>query len=94
MTEGERETIVNFIAENPDAGDPIQRSGGCRKLRFGGKGKGKRGGFRVITFYSGASVPVFLLTVYAKGSLSNLADAQVNILKALTKTLLEEYARR
>ena len=38
------------------AGDVIEGTGGARKLRFAGKGKGKRGGFRVITFFSGADI--------------------------------------
>jgi len=61
MEEKEREDLVNLIAENPKAGDVVQRSGGCRKVRFGGKSKGKSGGFRVITFYSGEFMPVFCL---------------------------------
>jgi hypothetical protein len=93
MTEREREDLVNFVAGNPEAGDLIRHSGGCRKVRFGGKGKGKSGGFRVITFCSGESVPVFLLTVYAKGTLSNLSDAQVNILNVFTRTLVKEYRK-
>ena len=44
MTEAERTTLVNFIAANPDAGDLIKGSGGFRKVRFAGKGKGKSGG--------------------------------------------------
>jgi hypothetical protein len=93
MTEAERSDLVEFIAANPEAGDVIKHSGGCRKVRFAGKGKGKSGGFRVITFYAGVEIPVFLLTVYAKGNLGNLTDAQVNTLKVLTKTLEKEYQR-
>jgi hypothetical protein len=45
----------------------IPGTGGARKVRFAGRGKGKSGGYRVITFYSGPEVPVFLITLFAKG---------------------------
>jgi hypothetical protein len=37
--------------EQPDAGDIIPGSGGCRKLRWAAKGHGKRGGARVIYYW-------------------------------------------
>lgn len=94
MTDDERFELIGYLAANPDAGNLIKQSGGCRKVRFAGKGKGKSGGFRVITFYAGTTIPVFLLTVYAKGNLGNLTDAQVNTLRVLTKTLEKEYQRQ
>ena len=38
---------------NPSAGDLIEGTGGLRKLRFADprRGKGKRGGLRVIHYY-------------------------------------------
>jgi hypothetical protein len=39
--------IVDYSARHPDAGDAIPGTGGARKLRFAGRGKG---GYRVITF--------------------------------------------
>ena len=44
LSDGERRQIVNFIAANPDAGHEIPGTGGARKVRFAGKGKGKSGG--------------------------------------------------
>jgi hypothetical protein len=55
------------------AGDEIPGTGGCRKLRVAGRGKGKSCGYRTITFYSGESMPVFLLTVFSKGERSDLS---------------------
>jgi hypothetical protein len=43
-TDSEREQFVNFIAANPQAGDLIRGSGGCRKVRWSTAGQGKRGG--------------------------------------------------
>jgi hypothetical protein len=71
----------------------IPGSNGARKLRFAGRGKGKSGGYRVITFYSGAGLPVFLLTVFAKGERTDLSQAERNALAQLTKALVASYRK-
>lgn len=81
MTDIEREYAVTFLASNPDAGDVMPGTGGCRKVRIAKEGKGKSGGYRVITYYSTADQPVFLLTVISKGQQANLTEAQKNELR-------------
>ena len=56
LSEGEAQRIVDHIAAAPTAGDLIPGTGGARKVRFAGRGKGKSGGYRVITFYGGPEV--------------------------------------
>jgi hypothetical protein len=92
MTAEERQAAVDTLAHQPDAGDKIQGTGGCRKVRVAGKGKS--GGYRVITAYSGEDFPVFLLTVFGKGEKDNLSKAERNALAKLTKALFETYRRR
>jgi hypothetical protein len=46
-SEAERVEFINWIAANPDAGDVIRGSGGCRKVRWTSAGQGKRGGAKV-----------------------------------------------
>lgn len=94
LSESEIETLESMLAITPDAGDAIQGSGGCRKVRLSGRGKGKSGGYRVITFYTGPAIPVYLLYVYSKGRRGNLSDAQVNAMKVAAKTILEGHRRR
>lgn len=94
MTEAEVDALVDHLARNPTAGDEIPGTGGCRKLRWAGKGKGKRGAFRTITFYSGQQIPVFLLTVFAKGDRANLTQAEKKELSELTKDIVRGYHRR
>ena len=91
MTEDDIVALVDFLARNPAAGDMIAGSGGCRKLRWAGRGKGKSGGYRTITFYSGALMPVYLLTVFGKGEKANLSDAECNALRALTRAIVAEH---
>jgi hypothetical protein len=87
MTDEERERAVLFLAENPEAGDLIKESGGCRKVRVAKGGRGKSAGYRVITWFGGGDIPVFLLTVFAKGQKANLSDNECNALGKLTATL-------
>ena len=94
LTEDEIFEIVTYLAEHPEAGEEIVGTGGCRKLRFGGRGKGKRGGYRTVTFYSGEIMPVFLITVFAKGEKSTLTAKEQAGLKTLTKLLAAEYSKK
>lgn len=72
LSDGERLGIVTWIAANPAAGDVIEGTGCARKGRFAGKGKGKSGGYRVITFFTDTDVPVFLLSIFAKNEKADL----------------------
>ena len=62
----ERQAFVDFIARNPEAGDLVPETGGVRKIRWGRRGSGKRGGVRGIYFFHGLEIPLFLLMIYAK----------------------------
>jgi hypothetical protein len=94
MEADERAALISFIASQPDAGDPIPGTGGARKLRWRRPGGGKSGGYRVITFYSGSTMPVFLLNVFAKGDKVNLSAAERNALRSILSELVEEYRGR
>lgn len=56
-----------FLCERPEAGAVIPGAEGCRKLRWTAKGKGKRGGARVIYFLRLASGQIVLVAAYGKG---------------------------
>jgi hypothetical protein len=93
LSKQERSELVDFLARNPAAGDLMQGTGGARKLRWGAKGKGKRGGARVIAFYGGPAVPAFLLTAFGKSDRANLNSAERNELRAILAHLVAEYQR-
>lgn len=86
----ERDELVDFLARQPEAGEEIPGTGGVRKLRWGGKGKGKRGGLRVIYYFYNDSAPVFLLTVYGKGVQEDLTPDQKSRMTSLAKLLKAE----
>jgi hypothetical protein len=39
---------------------------GARKIRFAGPAR-KSGGYRIITYFAGEEVPIFLLALFSKG---------------------------
>lgn len=68
----DRHAFIDWIAENPTAGDVIQGADGARKVRWSTAGKGKRGGVRVIYFNLSSDELVLLVAVYAKADRENL----------------------
>lgn len=66
-----------FLSAHPDAGDLIRGSGGIRKIRWGSRGRGKRGGIRIIYYWLVAEDRVYLLTLYGKGVKDDLTRAEL-----------------
>jgi hypothetical protein len=91
LTDDERSAIVDQLALDPDAGVLIPGTGGARKLRLAGRGRGKSGGYRVITYFAGQDLPVFLLNVFAKGERVDLTQAERNALRRELAGLAEDY---
>jgi hypothetical protein len=91
LTTEERMRIVARLSGDPSAGVEIPGTGGARKLRFAGRGKGKSGGYRVISFYAGQDIPVFLLNVFAKGEKVDLTQAERNELRRELAGLASDY---
>ena len=91
LTEEERLAIVTWIAANPSAGEVIEGTGGARKMRFAGKGKGKSGGYGVITFFTGTEIPVFLLNIFAKNEKTDLTQKERGVLKTILADTVKVY---
>ncbi|MCV0352772.1 MAG: type II toxin-antitoxin system RelE/ParE family toxin [Nitratireductor sp.] len=96
MSDDDIQDLIAYLANNPDAGDEISGTGGCRKVRFRirGNNKGKSGGVRTITLFSGDDLPVFLLTVFGKSQKVSLSKAERNGLKKISDQIVDEYGRR
>jgi len=74
------EALAVYLIDHPDAGDVIPGSGGVRKLRWAAKGKGKRGGARIIYLYVVIAARIFLIRCYAKNVKTDLtADEKKQI---------------
>lgn len=74
------------LINNPEVGDIIQKSGGCRKVRWqASNNKGKSSGIRVIYYYIDKDDQIAMLLAYPKSQIDNLSDKQVAMLKTLIK---------
>lgn len=90
--DGYRE-LQNYLARGPEMGDLIPGTGGFRKIRWAYKrrGKGRRGGLRVIYYHFAAEQQVWLVTLYGKDEMADLTAAQN---KALRAAIAAECAAR
>lgn len=86
--------LQDLLMKHPEAGDPMPDTGGLRKLRFADarRGKGKRGGLRVIYYWWVAGLQFWLFTLYDKDEMADLTPQQRKAFKAMIKAELE--ARR
>jgi len=66
------EAVAVYLADHPNAGDVIPGAGGARKLRWPAKGKGKRGGARIVYVYVAITARIYLLRCYAKNVKTDL----------------------
>ena len=81
------------IATDPLRGDIIKGTGGARKRRFPGRGRGKSGGYRTVAYFAGEDVPVALLALIDKGARANISDADANALRKELAGYAEDYRR-
>ena len=91
MSEDEHDGIVRRVAENPLLGDVIPGTGGARKVRFAGRGKGKSGGYRVVTYFAADDVPALLLALIDKGERADLSQAERNALRKELQGFADDY---
>lgn len=72
------------IAQHPDAGNLIKGGGGIRKIRWTAKGKGKRGGVRIIYYHYVSRCEIILMLIYVKNEMNDISP---ETLKHLRKEL-------
>jgi hypothetical protein len=94
LSDAERSEMIMCVASNPQAGDLMPGTGGARKFRWRGSGRGKRGGVRIIYYFHDESLPLFLLNVFAKNEKANLTKAEQNEMKMLLPRLIAGYRKR
>lgn len=76
-TEDERFAFIDWIADNPLAGDVIPGADGARKVRWSLGGRGKRGGVRIIYYNRDARSVVILVMIYTKAERSNVKPNEI-----------------
>lgn len=84
LADDEYARLQRWLAENPEAGDLVPGTGGFRKLRWAHpeRGKGRRGGLRIIYYLFLADQQIWLMTLYDKNEASDLTPPQKKALRA------------
>lgn len=94
LSVADQEELRVHLAEKPEAGLLIPRSGGVRKLRWAASGRGKRGGARVIYYYHSLELPLFLISIFAKNQKADLDAAELKSAKRFAEAVASEYKKR
>jgi hypothetical protein len=93
LSDDEYRNLQLQLLGSPEMGDVVKGTGGLRKIRFGDKrrGKGKRGGLRIIYYWWLRGSQFWMFTVYDK---DEMADLSVQECKLLSKLLDRELEKR
>jgi len=78
----------------PETGKIITKTGGVRKMRWGVKGKGKRGGIRILYIDFLSYEKIFLLMVYPKSKKENITADEKKAIRKLVQELKNELRRK
>ena len=82
------------LSASPEAGDLMPGTGGFRKVRWADarRGKGRRGGLRIIYYYFPSDYQIWLMTLYDKSEASDLTAKEKKALKAAVESELQARA--
>jgi hypothetical protein len=72
LSDDEYASLQKTLIANPRAGTLIPGSGGVRKIRWAVRGRGKRGGVRVIYYAKIREGVIWMLTIYPKNVAENI----------------------
>ena len=89
MTDEDYRKLQGDLIAHPDAGKIIPGSGGLRKLRWIGSGRGKRGGSRIIYYWFSQEELILMLFIYTKREQDDLTTEQLRILKTIVEQELK-----
>jgi mRNA-degrading endonuclease RelE of RelBE toxin-antitoxin system len=78
------------LVANPELGDVIRGTGGLRKARWSAKGRGKRGGVRVIYYWVTKRHQVLMLLIYPKSARDDLTAGERRLLAKLVEQELAD----
>ena len=85
MSDTDYAALQGALIVNPETGDLIQGTGGLRKNRWQEqqRGKGKRGGVRIIYYWYEPRTVIYMLLAYSKGQRDDLSAREKRTLKQL-----------
>jgi hypothetical protein len=86
LSDDEYRLLQQALVAHPDAGRLIRGTGGLRKLRWAAKGRGKRGGARIVYYWHAPGDRLLMLLAYAKGEQDDLTPRQRAVLRKIVET--------
>ena len=94
LADEEYGSLQHLMAQNPELGDMMPGTGGFRKLRWADprRGKGRRGGLRIIYYYFPAEQQIWLMTLYGKDEVDDLTAGEKRALSAAITAELKARA--
>jgi len=87
LSDDEYGELQRVLVADPNAGDTIPGSGGLRKIRWAIRGRGKRGGARVIYYHVVSRDQFYMLLIYAKNEQDDLSPEQLRMLKKAVEAI-------
>jgi hypothetical protein len=81
------EAVAAWLVDHPQAGDASPGAGGVQTMRWAAKGKGKRGGARVIYLYVVVAGRIYLLRCFAKNVKTDLTTDEKKALRQIAAHL-------
>ena len=73
----ELEKLGEDLSKNPEIGDSLGNNLYKIRLAIASKGKGKRGGARIITYLKTEQENVYLLSIYDKGERNTISNKEI-----------------
>ena len=89
MDDDDYRELQKHLGEHPDSGAVIVGSGGVRKIRWSGSGRGKRGGSRLI-YYWNYGDKILMLYAYLKNEREDLSPEHVALMREIAKEFKNE----
>src|SRR6267143_5640106 len=83
MADEDYRLLQRVLVADPVRGDLIRGSGGLRKIRWSGSGRGKRGGARVIYYWAANVQTILLLVIYSKNEQDNMSADEMKTLRKI-----------
>jgi len=84
LDDDEYSKLQHYLNTYPESGVVVPGSSGVRKLRWRSKGRGKRGGLRLIYYLRLIREEIWMLTIYGKNVRENIP---AHLLEAMSKEI-------
>lgn len=96
LTDESYRKLQRALMENPEMDDVLPGTGGFRKVPWedARRGKGKRGGLRVICHYLSADHQIWFFTLYDKDEAADLTTEVKKVLETAIQAELEARRRK